>query len=84
MQLWLRTLLLGDLGLDVEVDQCDQDIAKNVETADIGDGLWVIPWQLLGELGHDQDNGHVGAMRAVSKLCAPLIDGRSLTFEGKP
>ena len=76
---WLHTLLCVDLVHHIEVDGGNDKVGEDVKCADIENSLWVIPRQLLAELGGDQDDGHVGAVTAVSKLFyAPLSEGQGL------
>ena len=80
-----HTLLRVDLVHHIEVDGGNDQVGEDVECADIENSLWVIPRQLLAELGGDQDDGHVGAVTAVSiaVLCA-IERGARLTSVEKP
>lgn len=54
------TLLLVDLGPDVEVDAHDDQVAENVETAAGVEHIGVFEGDLLGHLHHTQDDDNVG------------------------
>jgi hypothetical protein len=57
----LRTLLLVDLHLDVEVDAGDEQVADDVESAHAVEDGRVIEGDLLADLHHYKDDHEVGA-----------------------
>lgn len=58
----MRTLLLVDDKLDVEVESSNDKIATEVEGADEVEGIRVIEGDSLGDLGHTKDDGEVDAV----------------------
>jgi len=59
----LLTLLLVDLGLDVEVQAQDRDVGHNVESAHELQAPVLLKGDLLRGLHHEEDDDQVGAMR---------------------
>ena len=79
-----RTILLVDLGLDVEVDAGNDDVGYDVEGAHAVEHIRVIEWDLFRDLHKPQDDDQVGTIRRSSKLsfCAGLGLPGLRTFAG--
>lgn len=65
----LRTLLLVDNTLNVQVDGCNEDIATNVDGANNVEHLRVVERDALRHLHHTQDDDQVGTANSKSQSC---------------
>lgn len=69
----MRTLLLVDSDLDVEVQGSNDEVAAEVDGADEVEGEGVIEGDALGDLGHAKDDGEVDAVEELlasrTRLC---------------
>jgi hypothetical protein len=66
----LRTLLLVDLELGVEVQAGDDQVAGNVQGADNVEGVGVFEGNLLGHLHHSKNDDKVGTVRGDNMVSA--------------
>ena len=80
----IRTLLLVDLELGVEVDGGDEQVADDVESAHAVQDGRVVKGDLLADLHHHKDDHEVGAALPgqYGDAARVLADRRGLTFAG--
>ncbi|KAL3702766.1 hypothetical protein TMatcc_000078 [Talaromyces marneffei ATCC 18224] len=56
------TLLLADLGLDIEVDAQNEHVGHDVESSDAEEHIGVFERNPLGDLHHPEDDDEVGTI----------------------
>lgn len=65
-----RTLLLVDLGHDVEVDETNDDVATDIDSADGVEHIGVLERDALRHLHHTEDDDQVGtALILLADTC---------------
>lgn len=72
----LRTLLLVDNALNIQVDDTNEDIATNVDGANNVEHLRVVERNALRHLHHTQDDDQVGAANSKVSRAASLVGWR--------
>lgn len=78
-----RTLLLVNLGLDVEVDDGDDDVAGNVAGAAHVQDVGVFEGDLAGDLHHAEHDDQVGAAALSVRYSTSLLKARKKTLKSE-